>query len=248
MSRRLAGAGLARRLIQKPTGTVAWSPSQVPAADRVGWWRADLGVTLSGSRVANWEDQWNSEDFVQAIGASQPLFEAAGLAGQPSLANDDSARKMLCTLNTVIPAGSRAYMVVWGQVTAVGTAFLFTLQDPGGANVLLNIAQDASNWQAWRQETAAVFENLSSQARDTSVHRFEIGYTAGGTATRVIDSTSVNSIRTGTPGSNMTQARIFARYDGVNGLRARIGEVMILKNEPTYKAEIRAYGLARYGV
>lgn len=224
-----------------------WTPANVPTADRVAWWRCDQGVTQAGSRISVWEDIWNGEDFIQGLGGQQTLYEATGFLGMPCSTNDDGVRRMLCTLGTSIPIGTRVYMVVISQVTTTAAnSYLATVADAGAANVLLSFHTTAVNWSSWRQESLASFELVSAIAYDTNVHRFEVGYTVGGTATRVIDGSSNNTAITGTNGTAMTQVRIHARYDGVAGLRSKIAEVIVLKNEPSYKALLRGYTAARY--
>lgn len=54
----------------------------------VGWWRADLGITLNGGDVSAWADQsGNGSHLLQANPALQPLYTAsdANFNNQPSL-------------------------------------------------------------------------------------------------------------------------------------------------------------------
>lgn len=53
---------------------------------RIGDWRADTGLTLSGSAVTGWADQSASaKNLAQATGSKQPAYAATGLNGKPTV-------------------------------------------------------------------------------------------------------------------------------------------------------------------
>lgn len=65
-----------------------WTPAKLP--NLALWLRADLGITLNGSKVSAWADQsGNANNFSQANGANQPTFTAsdATLGNKPSVSN-----------------------------------------------------------------------------------------------------------------------------------------------------------------
>lgn len=62
------------------------TPLTILGAELLAWYRADLGITLNGSTVSAWADQsGNGHHLTQGTATNQPLFEAAGLGGQPSV-------------------------------------------------------------------------------------------------------------------------------------------------------------------
>ena len=59
----------------------------MPNVGMIAWWRADSvnGVT-NGSAVSSWSDvSGNNNTATQTTSTNQPLYEAAGINGQPSL-------------------------------------------------------------------------------------------------------------------------------------------------------------------
>lgn len=74
------------------TSTVAIltvSSNVVPENALALWLRADAGIVLNGSTVAQWSDQsGNNRHAVQASGGSQPLLRPGALHGQPALRFD----------------------------------------------------------------------------------------------------------------------------------------------------------------
>ena len=62
--------------------TPPWAPSDFTNVQY--WWRADLGVTTSGTDVTNWVDQINGLDITQTNAANRPtlIASAATLNGQ----------------------------------------------------------------------------------------------------------------------------------------------------------------------
>jgi hypothetical protein len=66
-----------------PQGT-SWTPAD--ATDIRYWWRADLGVTLSGTSVTSWTDQIAGKNLTPGTGTS-PLFVAndATMNNQPAI-------------------------------------------------------------------------------------------------------------------------------------------------------------------
>jgi hypothetical protein len=62
------------------------------------WLRGDMGVTLNGSTVSNWNDQSGTGNhFVQATSAVQPLYVASGINSLPSLDFAAADASVACT-------------------------------------------------------------------------------------------------------------------------------------------------------
>jgi hypothetical protein len=75
------GIGIGLRRHHVPSGAVP-----LTIDDLWLWLRADKGITLNGGDVAAWADQsGNGRDFAQATAGKQPLLEAAGIGGMPSI-------------------------------------------------------------------------------------------------------------------------------------------------------------------
>lgn len=81
----------------------------------VMWLDAAEGVTLNGPDVSNWADQsGNGNDAVQAVASNQPLFNATGLNGFPSLGLDGATEFMdvLDSPSIDITSSFTAYFVI----------------------------------------------------------------------------------------------------------------------------------------
>ena len=64
--------------------TPPWAPSDFTNVQY--WWRADLGVTTTGTDVTNWVDQINGLDITQTNAANRPtLTTSANLNGQATI-------------------------------------------------------------------------------------------------------------------------------------------------------------------
>jgi hypothetical protein len=70
---------------QRRRGAPAFSPLDIP--ELAYWWRADLGVTVTGSGVSAWTCQKTGVDLVQATDSKRPPLNAsvAALNGKPAL-------------------------------------------------------------------------------------------------------------------------------------------------------------------
>ncbi len=73
------------------SGTPPEIPVPLSIAGLVAWYRGDLGITLNGTTVSAWADQsGNGNHLTQGVALSQPLYEAAGFGGKPSVLFDGS--------------------------------------------------------------------------------------------------------------------------------------------------------------
>ena len=114
------------------------TPAQVPGL--VGWWRADLGVTLNGSTVSAWADQSGAGNNVsQGVTGNQPTFNAsdAHFNGAPSFTyNGTSSVLTAATLSPTL-AGLTTIAAVYFASTAntlvMGTPSSASMGIDGGA-------------------------------------------------------------------------------------------------------------------
>lgn len=66
--------------VRKRISGPAFLPSDL--SNLGGWWRSDLGITLNGSDVSQWDDQsGNGVNFTQPTAAYQPAYSASGGPG-----------------------------------------------------------------------------------------------------------------------------------------------------------------------
>jgi hypothetical protein len=71
----------------------------------VFWIRADRGVTLDGSDVAQWDDQIGTAHFAQATPAIRPSFSAAGgPGGMPAVQFTKASTECMTTAAFTFPA------------------------------------------------------------------------------------------------------------------------------------------------
>jgi len=110
------------------------------------WLRSDLGVTLNGSNVSAWADQsGNSQNALQATGASQPAYTSSGgLAGRPYLSG--ASGKSLASAVT-LPVGN-PYEIFFVASFGGGSGGMFdstTVGYPALTTVANNLTQKLSS-------------------------------------------------------------------------------------------------------
>jgi hypothetical protein len=113
------GVGLASR-----GGGAITTPITLLGSAVQQWIRPDLGITESGGRVSQWNDQTtNNWDYTQADVARRPLLSTnGGPNNMPYASNDDATRKMVSSLPLRAPAtGPSLIWIVGRAVTWVNT-------------------------------------------------------------------------------------------------------------------------------
>lgn len=232
--------------------TIVPSPMELVAvADRNAWYRADQGITLSSGRISSWANLWGNGNLVQATGGNQPLFEAAGLGSQPCSYDDDGVRKLLATLTSAAPIGSRVYIWMYAQlVTVAASKYLMSFAD-AAAVVRLSVYTQASTWNMARDE-GAIFDTPTLPADDSTAHLFEIGYTASAANYAIISGVQAGPAATsmGTNSTAMDRLGVHTNAAGsASSAVCRVAEIVISLSEPSaaVKTAMRAYFAARYG-
>lgn len=102
-----------RGAVHAPTGGNDVSPDEID--DLWGWWRADLGVTVTGAGVSLWEDQSaNGHNFAQATDADRPAYNLAdsNFGGKATIDFDSSNTEFLSVAPTWIATGAAEFYVV----------------------------------------------------------------------------------------------------------------------------------------
>lgn len=212
----------------------AFLPSNLP--NLALWAKADAGVTLNGSNVANWADQsGNGRDWIQATPGAQPIFTANSTNGLPTL-DFDGARNMIAAAATVFTQPTTVFLVGRYSAAVANQYFLddttlnkLVFQNFGGnfrayAGALIDAgAQVINNVYVM----SAVFNGVSSIA---ALNGNEVpGNVGGGIATGL------------TLGS---------AAGGILGLTGSIPEVIIYRGvlSALDRANVSRYLAARYGL
>lgn len=153
--------------------------------------RGDLGITLNGSDVSQWDDQsGNSRNYAQGTAALQPAYNASGINGQPSLTSTIAGEERIGTPFKI--SGAQSILVVYKHNTApAGGSFqcLAALADAttlsGGVGSLIL----AANFVGYEKLSFALGDSLSGPAvgsnitHDTNPHFVLITYDGSGVST-----------------------------------------------------------------
>jgi hypothetical protein len=88
----------------------AFTPALIQGC--VGWWRADMGITLNGSKIVQWSDSSGAGNHLtQGTDALRPTLNAGIVNGQPVASFSDASGTYLQSL---------AAGLAPGQVTMIG--------------------------------------------------------------------------------------------------------------------------------
>jgi hypothetical protein len=253
MSRRHASIGFARRSGRDGATMQLADPSTIiPPALRGAWWRADRGVAITSGTVSGWTDIWAGNVLGNGTTSRQPVFESAGLGGRPTVLFDGVDDSLTCELSTACAAGTRPYTwTVFQFVSVTGIIVTIAALTDVGQGVVSRLLQQSTGTvlRTFRQESGGVSSSANGPAQDTSPHRIESGFTAGGLATLVVDSSTSNTAITGVPAADIGHVRIGAAGAGADQFaNVRIAEHIIMRDEPsaTVKAALAAYASSRY--
>ena len=254
MSRRDVSIGFARRSGRVPEQAPYADPfSLVPPELRAAWWRAEMGITLTSGAVSAWVDAWAGNSLGNGTASRRPTTEAFGIGGRPTVLFDSAASQSLVVdLASPCLAGTRPYTWTVFQPTSVQAAVvsIAVLTDTGnGVNARMLQQHTGTLFRAFRMEASGTSAAINGPSADTNPHRIESGFTAGGTATLVVDSQSFNSALSGASSVNVGHVRLGAGGAGADQFcNVRIAEHMILRDEPStaLKAALREYATRYY--
>lgn len=216
-----------------------WEPEQggapwTPSADAglVRWWRADQGVSLSGSDVTAWADIVSG---ISLTASGNPQVTAA-IDGQATIAFDGTGDWLR---NASIASLAQRYIVyLVGQIT--GAAATQILCDDGGGNSDAPAIFFASSlWQA----NSGGSSLTSGSPSKTAAHAHCLDANGASSAYYVDDLTS--AIASGNAGATASNSlTIGANQSGAGPLTGVIAEV-IFTTTPD-RSQIGAYLAARY--
>ncbi len=208
-----------------------------------------IASVLGGILYADWSALSGASDgmagavgsLTQSTANRRPAFDGTQYTG------DGSDDRLVATLSPAIPAGLRPYVFAVGRMTDTSEpcyAFgLWSNATDNPANQTLAVSRANGLWAGDRRDSSG-YQNSAAGAADTELHVFEVGYTAGGVASLVVDGAGRDSTKSGAPttdmGSLITHAILFGSdsYSSKFALR----RLIICSAEPTaeQKRTVRA--------
>lgn len=155
----------------------AFSPLQLP--NLALWLRADQGITLSGTKVSQWNDlSGNTNSFVfQSVDASRPILTPNAIGGRPALnfATTAFLENTIDSTNLGISAGS-AYSVLVVAKNGSGALFALRRTNAYSASIFFQnatyIFSDGINPQGNMTVSNTLPETQSATNAFKSCHRF----------------------------------------------------------------------------
>lgn len=227
-----------------------FTPSSIGSC--VSWLRADLGLQMFGSGVAQWTDQSaRGANAVQATPALRPTLTASAINGQPALTFDGSTQYM-----TIPGIDIKEPMSVFIVAKFTGTTAQQNVRALiDGRNVNNRIEMRGSytspaayNVQIVGTAANAVLINLYSMDANTSY----IGVYNGASSAFYLNNGALSNTGTTANASLRDGATIGARYDAFSGSvwLGHIAEIAVFASALTAgeRANLQAYSVARYGV
>lgn len=127
IGRRFAGPGLRRRArVADQLGSV-WLPSDITGVSE--WWRADLGVSTSGSAVTTWTGQVNGEAPTQGTEANRPTLGTRDGQSAISFDGGDFLQAAFATITITQP-----HTIVAVSESTGGTGVRYVVEGDDAAN------------------------------------------------------------------------------------------------------------------
>ena len=157
-----------------------WDPSDFTNVQY--WWRADLGVTETGTGVSDWEDQINSFTMVQGTDANRPTATTSSDLNNQAVIRTNGTSDFLYTSTT--PAsrtGDFTMLIVYDLAsTTPGAGAIFGVQRIAGGSVdgrvwLDGLNGNQRNLSEGFGSTAAVGTNVQSPIT-AGAHAFKYRY------------------------------------------------------------------------
>jgi hypothetical protein len=227
---------------------VSFSPlSLSPTA----WFRSDLGITQSGGKVSQWNDQsGNGYNVSQSNATFQPTYSASGGPnGTPALGWTGATNSILlqntsftyaaqsqptdifvvATCNVSLPIGNGAYCVDLGSNTDV-----------------IFVATGSSTLTAYNGDLLAGASNITQNAAFVA----ELCNIQTSSSFITINGTSTSTGALGDDNQGSTDLTIGNFGGGSNGWQGTISEVLVFNYElnSTQRAKVLSYVSSRYGI
>lgn len=247
-----AGVLSPRRMVNQ-----AWMPTpdsidDVFGSDLAYWFRADQGLTLSGTDVNSWADiTGNCTLSPQA--ASKFTYEATGFNSLPSIVTTGGLGAGLTgTLSSTLASGTRPYVWLVGQFTSLTSAYMLSVHSSGDTRWIA-LGEFSGDWESARNSTGSnQFTSFTSSVSDTSRHLFEGGFTFGG-----LESLVVSNVATSNPDTAAIDTALnTVRLNNLNGTitsvaiaNFRVAEIIGSRSLPTgvQRAQVISLLQSRYG-
>lgn len=173
-------------------------------------------------------------DLGMATAAQQPLFESTGWNGGPSALADGSDDYLVKSpLNPVIPSGNRPYVfIAYQHVGATANKNFASISGAAGSTYVRGIINGA-NYQMERSDAGSAATSTIGGPSDTNRHLFEMGFTAAGTDSFVMDGVTANNARTIAPPVNITLTSMFDFFAGIFQANGRAAWMLVLSDPPS---------------
>jgi hypothetical protein len=196
----------------------------------------DPRVALNGGHISSLPNLIGGavNDLGQSTASHQPLFEATGWNGGPSgLADGVDDYLVKNPLNPTIPAGQRAYVIVAIQMAATGASKnVASLANAAGSEYVRGII-NSTNYTMERKDNGTANTSTISTTPDTNRHLVEMGFTAGGSKSYVVDGVTADNTRTAGAATALTVASLFCYFDALFFANARSAFYGVLSDAPS---------------
>jgi hypothetical protein len=205
------------------------------------WLRADLGVTLAGSKVNSWIGRLG-EAATQATGAQQPTFVAAGQNGQPTIKGDTFSRLDVTGMSAPTSA---TYLFVLGKLTTSQATYFYSGTN-NAQGVLGNIAGTDVEWFSGNGADQLVYTALLS----AGLHIVTLTQVNGGAIFGYLDGVQVFTKPTAAANLQAIGALFGGAGNVTNGTDSDIPEVIAYNRvlSSGERAQVTGYLKARYAI
>lgn len=156
------------------------------------WNASNSGLVTQGGAVSSVPNTGSSSTaLAQGNSALRPT-EASGV-----VTSDGSNDQLVCDISPAIASGSRPYLFVVGKLNSMAAprylfAFWQTLASSASGGDVVAISINNAVWTFDRRDPGG-YQNAAGGVADTKWHVFEVGFTASGTSTMVVDGAGRNS-------------------------------------------------------
>jgi hypothetical protein len=206
----------------------------------LGWWKSDVGVTVSAG-VSQWNDQsGNGNHLVQATGAAQPTRTLGAVNGLPSIDFDGSDDSMGVTFAMAQPT------TVFLFASQTTWTIFDVLLDGNPTNGTMQILQNAVSPNLEMRAGAALGPNTNLPL--TTFGLITAIFNGASSTLQVNNTAEVNGNAGASGGGGI---RLGCRGDGGgNFANMRVLEAIVTGAvaTSTERTNVRAYGSARYGI
>lgn len=121
------------------------------------WIDANVGITESGGSVSSWVDQsGNGNSFTQGVGSQQPLYQATGLGGLPTVYFDGTDEMLTGTLSSTLYATTIYIVFQEISATASGPSIMGQTSGTNNKRVFINPPEGTTRVFLWDGGTNSI--------------------------------------------------------------------------------------------